>query len=145
MQALQWWLMVKKICLCNNFMHYIFTGAPSILKGNFYPFLYLIEGSDRTFITNIISDLPLSEGSPSWYGFNRNLPKGAQVSVSHDTDGTIHSIMKLHNLSYYDDSGEYVNSASNKCGTTTKSVFIAVRKSESPQLLFIGYIMTFRV
>ena len=107
----------------------------------------MTEGSDKKLITDITSDLPLSDGSPRWYGFNRNLPESALVSISYGTDGTIRSTLKLYNLSYYDDSGEYISSASNKCGTTTRSIFIAVRKSKLPQLLctLTSYVVTFRV
>ena len=98
-----------------------------------------------TLITNITSNLRLSKGSPSWYGFNRNLPKIAKV-VSRTVHGTVYSTLNLYNLSYYDDSGEYINSASNRCGESTVSVFIAVRRSELPHTVCrCDYFMIFRV
>ena len=100
---------------------------PKILKENFYDYLYLPEGSSTTLTTKITSHLQLSGGSPSWYGYHRDLPKTAQVE-NRTINGIVYSTVKLHDLSYYDDSGEYINSATNKCGTSAVSVFIAVRR-----------------
>ena len=117
----------KKLSSC-SFIYYSYSGTPpSILKDNFYKYLYLNEGSSKTLTTKIVSHPQLSDGSPSWYGFHRDLPKTAQVE-NYTINGIVYSTIKLHDLSYYDDSGEYINSATNKCGTSTVSVFIAVRR-----------------
>ena len=96
-------------------------------------------------ITNITSKPWLSKESIRWYGLNRNLPTSAEV-LSSTVHGTTYSTLKLYNLSYFEDSGEYINSASNKCGESTVSVFIAVRRSELPHSLcpLADYIMTFQ-
>lgn len=108
---------------------YFFTGAPPVIvKSNFYNYLYLSEGSNRTLITEITSKPILSRGSPIWHGFNRYLPQTAKVD-KHTVDGKTRSTIKLYNLSYDDDSGEYINTAKNKCGSSSVSVFIFVERS----------------
>ena len=70
------------------------------------------------------------------------MPKSAEV-VSRTVRGMMYSTLNLYNLSYYDDSGEYINSASNRCGDSTVSVFIAVRKSELATYLISCTLLSF--
>ena len=97
---------------------------------NFRHYDILTEGNNITLITNITSDLPLSSGYPAWRVSNHDLPSNAIVD-DYVTDGVLHSTLTLYELSYYDDSGNYTNIASNECGTSLTFVYIYVKKGMS--------------
>ena len=102
--------------------------APHVVGDNFHQYISETEGSNLTLITSIISDLPLSSGYPVWEVIDhKSLPSTAVVD-NYTNDGILHSKLSLYNLSFYDDSGNYTNTVSNKCGTSFVFTFIEVTK-----------------
>ena len=88
-----------------------------------------IEGSNLTLGTSITSNLPLSGGYPVWGVTNhQSLPPTAVVDNYTTADGILHNRLSLYDLSYYHDSGNYTNNASNDCGTSFVFAFIQVTK-----------------
>ena len=102
--------------------------APHVVSDNFHHYASETEGHNLTLTTLVTSDLPLSSGYPIWGVLgDRSLPSTAVVD-NYTDGGILHSRLSLYNLSYFDDSGNYTNTASNKCGTSFIFVFIQVTK-----------------
>ena len=93
---------------------------------NFPHYLLLTEGTNRTLITNVTSDLPLSSGYPAWRVSNHDLPQNAMVE-NKTIDGILCNKLLLYHLSYYN-SGNYTITAANECGTSLVFVYIDVKK-----------------
>jgi len=89
-----------------------------------------LEGSNLTLITTITSDLPLSSGYPVWKVNQQPLPSTAVVD-NYTIDEVIYSVLSLYNLSFYDDAGNYSNTASNECGNSSVFVDITIEKGMS--------------
>ena len=105
------------------------VGTQPAMSAHFNHYMLLDEGSNVTLTTEIITDLPLSNRSPSWnVSTGPNLPKNAKVN-NYTVDGF--SSLTLYDLSFYDDTGNYTCTASNKCGTSSEFVYIAIRKGMS--------------
>ena len=103
---------------------------------NFPHYILLTEGSNRTLITNITSDLPLSSGYPAWQVSNRDLPSNAVVDNT-IIDGVLCNKLLLYDLSYYYNSGNYTITAGNECGTSLAFVYIDVEKGTHVMALCI--------
>jgi len=99
------------------------------MKKNFRPYILLHEGSNITLITNIISDPPLSSGYPIWF-HQGGLPLNANVT-NYMTKEVSYSVLSLYDLSFYNDGGNYTNTASNECGASLVFVFVDITKSKS--------------
>lgn len=113
---------------------------------NFPHYLLLTEGSNRTLITNITSDLPLSTGYPAWRVSDRDLPPNAKVE-NKTINGVLCNKLLLYDLSYDNNSGNYTITAGNECGTSLAFVYIDVKKgtlwlfvAEIMQLLLFHYL-----
>ena len=116
------------MCLCLNTRHHV-GSAPHVASDNFYPYILKMEGSNLTLVTSITSNLSFSS---DWEVIDhKSLPSTAVVDNYTTTDGILHSKLSLYNLSYYNDSGNYTNTASNKCGTSFVFTFIQVTKGMS--------------
>ena len=116
---------------CLNTRHRI-GSAPHVTSDNFYHYISKIEGSNLTLVTSITSNLSLSSGYPVWGVIDhKSLPSTAVVDNYTTADGILHSKLSLYDLSYYNDSGNYTNTASNKCGTSFVFTFIQVTKGMS--------------
>ena len=101
------------------------------MSAHFYHYMLLDEGSNVTLTTEIITDLPLFNGSPFWNASTGpSLPKNAKVN-NYTIDGHIYSSLILSHLSFYDDAGNYTCTASNMCGTSFMFVYIDITKSMS--------------
>ena len=102
--------------------------APHVVRDHFYRYVSETEGHNLTLTTFVTSDLPLSSGYPIWGVLgDQSLPSTAVVD-NYTEGGILHSRLSLYNLSYFDDSGNYTNTASNKCGTSFIFTFIQVTK-----------------
>ena len=99
---------------------------PHVYPTNFPHYMLLTEGSNRTFITNITSDLPLSSGYPTWRVSDHDLPTNSIVQ-NKIIDGVLCNKLLLYDLSYYN-SGNYTITAGNECGTSLAFVYINVKK-----------------
>jgi len=87
------------------------------------------EGESLSFVTDIASSLPLTNGYPKWVGFHRPLPPTSVVG-NYTKDGILQSSLSLYNLSFEDDSGNYTNIVANKCGTSSVFVYLEVHRSK---------------
>ena len=104
------------------------TGSvPLVVRDNFRYYISITEGNNLTLITNITSELSLSSGYPVWKVINHSLPPTAVVN-NYTDGGVLHSSLSLYKLSFYDDTGNYTNTASNECGSSSVFVFIQVTK-----------------
>ena len=99
------------------------------MLAHFNYYMLLDEGSNISLITDIATDLVLSNGSPYWStSTGPNLPKNAKVN-NYTVDG--YSSLSLYDLSYHDDTGNYTCTAVNECGMSFVYVYIEIRRGMS--------------
>ena len=128
----KFWLGLCLYTVYLNAAGYHTGSAPHIVRDHFHHYISEIEGHNLTLTTFVTSDLPLISGYPfcNWGVLGgQSLPPTAEVD-NYTDDGILHCRLSLYNLSYFDDSGNYTNTASNKCGTSFIFVFIQITKGK---------------
>ena len=123
-------MLEETYCMINNVANCIMhpVGTLPAMSARFNHYMLLDEGTNVNLTTEITSDLPLSNGSVSWkVSTGPNLPKNAEV-INYTAEGRMYSSLILHDLSYYDDTGNYTCTVSNDCGMSFVFVYIDITK-----------------
>ena len=117
-----------------NIMTHHAGSAPLVSSENFRYYITITEGSNITLTATVKTDLPLSSGYPVWQVVHGMLPSTAKID-NYTIDGVLYSNLSLYNLSYYENSGNYTFTASNKCGMSSVFTFIDVTEGMLAVLL----------